>query len=152
MTKRDPSSAALAKMLVNARGESGAKALLRELIRDSTGRSLTVIVNKTYHKIPRRYLRGRVYVASEGNLNLSSAKAARVVYNDVLARLVKVLGSENWKTIYLIPTGHPTLSGMVKLAIYQVTRRNTVDLFFANGKYFDLRMSLREDGSDIAKR
>ena len=33
---------------------------------------------------------------------------------------------------------------VVELAVYQVTRRNTIDLFYANGKYFDLNISVRE--------
>lgn len=134
----------LAKELIRSKGERKARALLAPLVASGEAGTLTIVANKSLHTIPERYLRGRVYIASRGTLDLSSPNTAVMAYRRILARLVKVLRSQSWDRIYLIPTGHPTLSGAIKLAVYQATRQNTIDLFYANGLYFDLDISIRE--------
>ena len=144
MKKAHASVESLARELLRIEGKVRGRRLLEELVAVRRGAVLTIIANQSFHGIPQRYLRGQVYVASRGKLDLSSAAKAKAVYAKILQRLVRILASNNWKEIYLIPTGHPTLSAAIKLAVYQVTRRNTVDVFYADGKYFDLRLSVRD--------
>jgi hypothetical protein len=106
---------------------------------------LTIIANAGVHHIPDDIFRGRVYLASEGNLDFSSAETVQSEYEEVLSNLAKVLKSQRWERIYLVPFGPTTLSLQIKLMVYRVTAIETVDWFYAgNGEYFQLAFPQRK--------
>lgn len=126
--------------------EHGAERILRaleSLIVDSRTNVLTIIANAGRHNIPQEYLRGDIFLASSGNLDLSSRSSAENAIFEILSNLNRKLLEHSWSKIYLIPTGHPILSLQIKTTVYRVTRLNTIDLFYLDGKYFDLAIDLR---------
>lgn len=128
---------------IKERGIRRVQQTLRSLISESKGNILTIIANEGRHKIPQRYLRGELFVASRGNIDLSSPEKAKNVILKIISRLNRKLLQRSWSKIYLIPTGHPTLSLQIKLAVYGVTRLNTIDVFYLNGRYFDIEFNAR---------
>lgn len=134
----------LVDKLISQRGPDKAARVLASILEDAEQSTLTIIPNMGIHRIPERYLRGKTFVASEGNLNFSSRRSIEQEYKKILRNLKDELLSQSWKKIYLIPTGHVTLSLQIKLAVYQLTRINTIDLFYLNGKYFELAFDSRD--------
>jgi hypothetical protein len=105
---------------------------------------LTIIANSGVHPVPPQYLRGEVYSASYGNWDASSQEALEAEFKRILGELWRKLNERAWKQIYLIPTGHPALSIQIKLFVYRIMRINTIDLFYANGQYYELCIDHRE--------
>lgn len=142
----------LLEKLVEQDGVRKVKKSLVSLLSDSEKPTLTIIANLGSHRIPDRYLRGEVYVASEGNLDFSSQSKVLNQYKGILGSARNKLMERTWGQIYLIPTGHVTLSLQLKMLVYRVTRMNTVDIFYSDGKFFELEidqrrnLSLRNDG------
>jgi hypothetical protein len=134
----------LLRELIAQQGFEDAERTLRSIVEDAAGSVLTIIPNIGIHRIPDRYLRGAVFVGSEGNLDFSSRRGVESEYKKILLKLKDKLLSQPWSRIYLIPTGHVTLSMQIKLFVYQLTRINTIDLFYLNGRYFELRFDARD--------
>jgi hypothetical protein len=111
---------------------------------DSTKPSLTVVANAGVHRIPAKYLRGEVFEASYGDLDLSTREAATKSIGTILIELAGKLREKEWREIYLVPTGHPVLTAQIKTMIYRVLRKNTVDLLYAGGVYFDIDIDQRK--------
>lgn len=61
----------------------------------------------------------------------------------ILERLVTQLRERQWCRIYLVPTGHPILSLQIKMMVYRLLRRNTTDLFYHDGTYFEIDLDQR---------
>ena len=120
------------------------RTLLKETANSIEDRTLTIIANFNTHHIPNQYLRGEVYICSEGNIDFSSQDSIKTQYIKIIDRLKQKLMSKTWSKIYLIPTGHPTLSLQIKNAVYRVTRLETTDLFYSNGEYFDICINWRK--------
>jgi hypothetical protein len=106
--------------------------------------TLTIIANAGVHSIPTEFLRGDVYAASHGNWSISSREQLEADFKRILVLLARKLKQSTWKQIYFIPTGHPGLSIQIKLLVYRVTRINTIDLFFADGKYYEIQLNHRD--------
>ncbi len=134
---------ALVEALLKQEGSAKTKKLLKSFIEDSTEHVLTIIANQSSHKVPEKYLRGEVYVASKGNLDFSRKLVVERQYKQLLHALSAKLAERNWKRIYLIPTGHVTLSLQIKMAVYRVTRLSTIDLFYSEGRFFDISIEQR---------
>lgn len=134
----------LLEELLEQEGTAKTKRLLKSLILDSTEPVLTIIANQASHRIPEKYLRGELYIASKGNLDFSKKSAVERQYKKIVQDLSAKLAEKNWKRIYLIPTGHVTLSLQLKSAVYRVTRLNTIDLFYSDGKFFDVLIDQRK--------
>ena len=135
-------------LLDQAVAEHGARRVrnaLKSLIVDSRNNVLTIIANAGRHNVPQKYLRGEIFVASEGNIDFSSHMKIKNVLSLIILRLNTKLLQNTWTKIYLIPTGHPTLSLQLKIAVYRVTRLNTTDLFYLNGRYFDIDFDMRNE-------
>lgn len=105
---------------------------------------LTIIGNTGLHTIPSAYLHGEVYIASIGNLNLSTYESIKLEYELILSKLITKLQEKNWNKVYFVPTGHTTLVLQIKLLVYHVLRISTIDLFYSKGKYFELEMDYRD--------
>lgn len=118
--------------------------LLKETASTAEDKTLTIIANSNAHHIPNQYLRGEVYIASEGSIDFSSIDSIELQYINIVGKLKKKLMSRTWSKIYLIPTGHPTLSMQIKSAVYRITRLDTTDLFYSNGEYFDISINWRD--------
>jgi hypothetical protein len=136
--------AELLRKLVAQQGPEKAARTLESMVEDAQAAVLTIVPNVGIHKIPERLLKGTVFVGSEGNLDLSTKRSIEAEYGKILLRLKNTLLSRSWTKIYLIPTGHVTLSLQIKLAVYQLTRINTIDLFYLNGKYIELAFDMRK--------
>lgn len=129
--------------LIEQEGVAKTKRLIKSLIIDSSEPVLTIIANQGSHRIPEKYLRGEIFIASKGNLDFSRKSAVEKQYKQIAFDLSVKLAEKNWKRIYLIPTGHVTLSLQLKLTVYRVTRLNTTDLFYSDGRFFDLLIDQR---------
>ncbi len=104
---------------------------------------LTIVANSGMHSIPEEFIHGEKYIASEGNLDLSSLETIERSYTVVLGSLADKLRKRTWTKIYLIPTGPVTLSLQIKLLVYHVTRLSTVDLHYSHGQHFELDLNYR---------
>lgn len=143
-----PSTETLEALLVRAKallGERGLIEALSSLMNPgvSPSEELTIVSNAGMHNIPSAYVHGELYVASDGNLELSSQENISETYASVLQRLAAKLREKAWKKIYLIPTGPTTLALQIKLLVYHVTRLSTIDLFYSRGEYFEIGMDYR---------
>jgi hypothetical protein len=105
--------------------------------------TLTIIANTGVHPIPKEFLRGDVYSASYGNWDVSSQEGLELEFKRILRGLGTKLQERPWQKIYLIPTGHPVLSLQIKVFVYRVSRINTIDLFYSNGKYYEILLDHR---------
>lgn len=140
----DDQAASLLEAVIKNIGLERAKDLLREVAHTSEDKTLTIIANQNAHHIPAKYLRGEIYVASKGNIDFSSLSAIEGQYVGIIEGLRRKLMSKAWSKVYLIPTGHPTLSLQIKSAVYRITRLDTTDLFYSNGEYYDISINWRD--------
>jgi hypothetical protein len=143
MIRRSSTIEGLLNEAIAQRGKKRVKTALQSLVLESQANILTIIANQGSHKIPAEYLRGEIFVASRGNLDFSSASAIRRQFVAILKKLRGKLQEKHWAIIYLIPTGHPALSIHLKLGVYRISRINTIDIFYYNGRYFDLDIDVR---------
>lgn len=130
---------------VKARGVSPVAEALQGLLKPSAAEStvLTIIANAGVHEIPKTYLRGEVYKASQGDWDASTEESLRGELRAILARLADKLRSRQWQRVYLIPTGHPVLSVQIKAMVYRLLRINTIDLYHKAGTYFEIDIDQR---------
>lgn len=132
--------------LVQVLGRKKSREILAAYAADTEpmGDTLTIIANVGVHHLPAELLRGHVFKASVGNLDFSSISSVRAEYRRILKKLAGVLKNKKWKTVYLVPFGHSTLSMQIKLLVYRVTRIETVDIFYdGQGHYYDLSLDQR---------
>jgi hypothetical protein len=148
MKAKKASINSLLRRAVAERGARRVRQTLQSLIVDSRNNILTILANEGRHSVPQRYLRGEIFVASRGDIDLSSPSKAKATFIKIVQRLNRKLLEKTWAKIYLIPTGHPTLSLQIKLAVHSTTRLNTTDVFYLNGRYFDIDFDARERGQD----
>lgn len=95
------------------------------------------------HPIPKRHLRGKVLNFSEGSLALQPEEVDATIA-ELCRRATSVLASSKWKTIYLIPTGHPLLSIAAALLVFRITRLAPVIVsYFGEEGYRDIKLDLR---------
>ena len=113
--------------------------------------TLTIIANAGLHPLPQEVLRGDVFEASRGNLNLTDASTLHLEYVRILSGVARKLLSKTWAIVYLIPTGPPTLALQVKLLVYQICRLATVDLFYSKGQFIEVSLDHRELIGESAK-
>lgn len=106
--------------------------------------TLTLVCNSGVHKIPSKYLRGEVYSISHGNFDASTATVLTEELINILSDLAKVLRSNTWKQVYLLPTGHPIISINAKAIVYRLLRINTVDICYLNGEYMEVELNHRD--------
>ncbi len=104
---------------------------------------LTIVGNEGMHNVPEKFLHGEHYIASRGNLDLSSCSAVESTYADVLTSLAAKLRERTWRKVYLIPTGPTTLVLQIKLLVYHITRLSTIDLFYSRGDYCEVNLDYR---------
>ena len=138
---------------VEARGHEDVERTLQEMAKSATPAelTLTIIANAGVHEIPQQYLRGEVYIASEGNWDAKSQDALIRQLSQILRRLTVKLRSRSWSNIYLVPTGHPVLSIQIKCLVYRLLRLNTTDLYYTDGHYYEVRIDHRELAIDLAR-
>lgn len=112
---------------------------------DSPENTLTIIVNRGVHHMPKEYAIGEVYFASDGNLDFSSKASVHSEHERVLSGVAQKLKSKRWQRVYLVPFGPNTLSMQIKLLVYRITRIETQDLFYVGGgEYFCLDIKQRD--------
>lgn len=100
------------------------------------GNELTIISNVGLHPIPHEYVRGEVFIASEGNLDFSSVVSVNAELDKIVNRLKEVLFAKRWSSIYLLPFGHSCISLTIKMTVFRLLRIETIDIFyFGHGKY-----------------
>jgi hypothetical protein len=130
---------------VKARGVERVVEALHSLLNPSVSESavLTIVANAGVHEIPRTYLRGEVYNASQGDWDASTDETLLLELKGILALLATKLRSAQWKRVYLIPTGHPVLSLQIKAMVYRLLRLNTIDLYHKAGEYFEINLDQR---------
>jgi len=107
--------------------------------------TLSIIVNSGIHYLPPEYLRGEVFVASEGSLDLSSDESIRAVFRGVLMRTARKLKSRQWQRVYVVPFGPTPLSMQIKLLVYRICGIETIDVMNVPGRpRVDLAFDLRQ--------
>jgi hypothetical protein len=122
--------------------ENALRALLdRPSVVDSS--TLTVVANAGVHHMPESLARGTVYILSEGSLDFSTKETASAEFERCLSGLVKILKSNSWKRIYLIPFGPTLLSALAKLLVFRVTGLETIDVMHVRGSYIDIDIDVR---------
>jgi hypothetical protein len=130
------------KEFIDKFGEENLEQLLESRLAEDS--ILTIIGNEGIHSIPSQYIHGEVYVASKGNLNLSSEEAIANEYQIILKKLFAKLNEKSWRKVYFVPTGHTTLALQIKQLVYHVLRQSTVDLFYSKGTYIEIDIDYRE--------
>lgn len=143
----DERLAKLVEECVRSKGQRAVEKSLASLIgavEAEDDATLTIVANAGVHAIPSEHLRGEVYSASYGNWDVSSQEALEREFKNILNNLGRKLKERSWSRIYLIPTGHPALSIHIKQFVYRVTRMNTIDLVYLNGRYYELSIDHRE--------
>ncbi len=125
-------------------GSQELESYINNRLNDNENNTLTIIGNSGLHTIPNEHLHGEVYIASSGNLDLSTKESTTLEYEKVLSKLIKKLQEKSWNKIYFVPTGHTTLVLQIKLIVYNILRISTIDLFYSKGGYFELEIDYRE--------
>jgi hypothetical protein len=87
MTKKKSALQGLLNQAIAEHGASRVKGALTSFIVDSRRNVLTIVANQGSHKIPGKYLRGEIFVASKGNLDLSSRSKIESIFIRILRRL-----------------------------------------------------------------
>ena len=111
--------------------------------------TLTVVANAGVHTIPPQYLRGEIYEVSRGNWSTTDAAELTEELTSLLSGLANKLRSRPWRTVYLVPTGHPILTINVKLLVYRLLRINTIDLYYREGEYLEIQLDHRRISLDL---
>lgn len=120
-------------------------ALKRDVYDEEQEGVLTIIANAGVHHLPNELQKGETFVASRGNLDFSSEKAVVDQYESILSDLARFLKARTWKTVYLIPFGHSTLSLQIKILVFRITRIETIDMFYHSDiGYFPLKLDIRK--------
>jgi hypothetical protein len=106
--------------------------------------TLTIICNEGTHAIPQSLIRGEEFVLSRGNIDMSSAATIEKEIGEILSRLAVKLKEKNWRSVYIIPSGHPILYANAKLLVFRVTRIETMDsVYLGQGAYTDIYVEQR---------
>jgi hypothetical protein len=136
---------------ISAAGRAKVMATLKQLGDNSVPEpfTLTIIVNAGVHHLSEEYLKGEVFVASEGSLDLSSTEAIHIEFRHILLRIARELKSRAWSRVYIVPFGPTPLSMQVKLLVYRICGIESIDVMNVPGKprvdlYFDLRQLIVE--------
>lgn len=141
----DPEVQALVEAAIAVAGRDRVVEELSELSDASNQENtLTLVSNAGVHTIPSRYLRGEIFEVSRGNWNATDALELADELTGLLSSLAEKLRSRPWQTVYLVPTGHPILSIHVKLIVYRLLRINTIDLYYRDGEYLEVRLDHRQ--------
>lgn len=111
---------------------------------DASSTTLTIVGNYGVHVIDTSPFIGDIYYASEGTWDDSTSTALNNAFDSILRGVAAKLNEKPWKTIYLLPTGHPTLNMSIKALVYRVLRINTIDLYYTGSEYLELNLDLRD--------
>lgn len=128
--------------------EYGEAAVLNEALSLSStvrvSQVATIIANAGLHSFPDDILRGDVYEFSRGMMDLSSKSKIEETLAKNLRQLAGFLRAKQWKKIYIVTSGHPVFSMQIKVAVYRITRLETVDwLYDGTGNYFEISVPVR---------
>ena len=140
----------ISELVATALDRIGEERLVEELIKlsslefDSREDTLTIIANEGVHHLPKRLMRGEVFVASKGSLDFSSNDSIKREFTNVIKEVSIKLKEREWKKIYLVPFGPANLSMLIKLLVYRVTHIETVDVFYVDGEYQEIDIQLRK--------
>lgn len=124
----------------------GAAALRQELTTSSANDALTltIVANAGLHPLPTDFIKGELYIASEGNLDFSTTQTVEAEINKILSRVRKKLKEKRWASVLLVPFGHSVVSMNIKMAVFRTIRIETVDLFyFGEGRYGEVAIDTR---------
>ena len=105
----------------------------------------TILINEGLHHFPDHLFVGKRFVFYKGGLDFSSEQALEA---DIVNRLIQLkifLGTQKWKRIYTIISGHAAVCMQVKLAVYRITHLETIDWAFDGaGNYRKIELPLRQ--------
>lgn len=112
---------------------SGREAVYRNLLRlagiqNNPDDTLTIVSNLGVHPLPNEYLRGTVFIASEGSLDFSSMEMIHREFTVILKKTARMLKSREWHTVYIVPFGPAPLSMQIKLLVYRVCGIETIEV------------------------
>jgi hypothetical protein len=103
--------------LVRQYGEEAIKHAIFEPVLDE---ELTIISNLHLHPVPVDFIRGEVFIASEGNLDFSDRDSVKKSLTEILTITKKKLQERRWKSVYILPFGHCVVSMNIKMLVYRV--------------------------------
>ena len=129
---------------------SGRGTVYRNLLRlagiqDNPDDTLTIVANLGVHPLPNEYLRGTIFVASQGSLDFSSPEMIHREFTSVLKDTARMLKSREWHTVYIVPFGPAPLSMQIKLLVYRVCGIETIEVMHhPTLPRVDISINLRE--------
>jgi hypothetical protein len=103
--------------LVRDYGEEAIKHVASEAF---LGEELTIVSNLSLHPLPKEFIRGEMFVASQGTLDFSDRDAAKNEILKILTATKKKLQEKRWKSVYILPFGHCVISMNIKMLVYRV--------------------------------
>ncbi len=124
----------------------GEESLARKLDAENNEKNvLTIIANAGVHPYHELHKRGDIFVASQGNLDFSSAESSTAEIERVLSKVARKLKEKRWDKVYLVPFGPAPLSLQIKSLVYKVLDIETVDVLHAgSGVHFDIELDPRK--------
>lgn len=112
---------------------------------DQNINTLTIIANAGVHNLPEKYKRGDVFIASIGNLDLSSRESIHNEFTTILTELARKLKSKQWGRVFIVPFGPTVLSMNIKLLVYRVCGFESIDVMNISGEdRVDVSIELRK--------
>lgn len=106
---------------------------------------LTIVMNAGVHHLAPEYLRGDVFIASEGSLDLSSQTKIHEEFKKILMRAAIKLKSKGWNQVYVVPFGPTPLCMQIKLLVYRICGIESIDVMNIPGQpRVDLAFNLRQ--------
>jgi hypothetical protein len=136
---------ALEKAISSLGHEKVLDILLKATQKKHKTQTLTIIANKGVHQISEKFLRGDIFVASEGSLDFSSPEAIHQEFELILKKTAKKLKSNDWKKVFIIPFGPAPLSMQIKLLVYRVCGIESIEIMHIPGKErIDLSVDIRK--------
>lgn len=114
---------------------------------------LTIIGDRTLHKIQEDLIEGTVFDFNNGSIDASSDDAVKKHMISALMRLYDILKSRNWGKVKLIYSGHALFTAHIKIMVYRILHLDTVDVaFFGADGYRTVSINLREEISKISQK
>jgi hypothetical protein len=131
--------------LLKEYGEESVLSAVSKWASSGDERSCTIVVNEGLHPFPDFLYTGEIFSFSKGFLNFSNSSDLE---NDLILNLKLLsdfLKKRKWKKVYLIISGHAVLNMYVKMAVYRVTRIDTIDwVYDGAGNYLKISIPMRK--------
>ena len=105
---------------------------------------LVIVCNAGLHPLPTLPVGADVFIATSGQIDLSSTQSVNDILDDVSVRLGSFISKKTYSDIYLVPFGHAAISSAINLMTFRFSGRTPKMYFHVGaGEYFVLDWDLR---------